>query len=274
MARGVKKHLKRLHAPSHWMLDKLGGAYAPRPSTGPHKLRECMPLLILLRNRLKYALTRREVTSIVMQRLIKVDGKIRTDTHYPTGFMDVISIDKTNEYFRMLYDTKGRFAVHRIAESEAKFKLCKVKKMQLGQRGIPFVTTHDARTIRYPMPDVRVNDTVKVDIATGKIVDHVKFAVGNLVMITGGRNLGRVGAIVRRERHEGSFEIVHVKDSVGHRFSTRLCNVFVIGKGTKCLVTLPKGKGIKKSPIEELKDRRNKAAAAAAAAEENAEEAQ
>merc|ERR1711981_1120683 len=41
MARGPKRHLKRLNAPKHWMLDKMGGTWAPRPSTGPHKLREC-----------------------------------------------------------------------------------------------------------------------------------------------------------------------------------------------------------------------------------------
>ena len=87
MARGPKRHLKRLNAPRHWMLDKLGGVWAPRPSTGPHKLRECMPLIILLRNRLKYALNTKEVKYILMQRLIKVDGKARTDKTYPTGFM-------------------------------------------------------------------------------------------------------------------------------------------------------------------------------------------
>lgn len=27
MVRGPKKHLKRLNAPSHWMLDKLGGIF-------------------------------------------------------------------------------------------------------------------------------------------------------------------------------------------------------------------------------------------------------
>ena len=27
MARGIKKHLKRLNAPKHWMLDKLGGVF-------------------------------------------------------------------------------------------------------------------------------------------------------------------------------------------------------------------------------------------------------
>jgi len=45
--------------------------------------------------------------------------------------------------------------------------------------------------------------------------------VGNLCMITGGRNLGRVGTVVNRERHPGSFDIVHVKDSQGHTFATR-----------------------------------------------------
>ena len=35
-----------------------------------------------------------------MQRLVKVDGKVRTDTTYPAGFMDVIQIEKTEEHFR------------------------------------------------------------------------------------------------------------------------------------------------------------------------------
>lgn len=130
MARGPKKHYKRINAPKHWMLDKLGGifvsreggrlprsaarcgrrsghrrthwrvrdslqlgsggrgrlacceaackqrgmgwrleneecntpdpvppaaldAQAPKPSPGPHKQRDCLPLIIILRNRLK-----------------------------------------------------------------------------------------------------------------------------------------------------------------------------------------------------------------------------
>jgi len=71
-ARGNKKHLKRLAAPRHWMLDKLTGHFAPKPAAGPHKSRECLPLMIVLRNRLKYALTRKEVKFILMQRNIKV----------------------------------------------------------------------------------------------------------------------------------------------------------------------------------------------------------
>ncbi|GFY55859.1 40S ribosomal protein S4 [Trichonephila inaurata madagascariensis] len=251
MARGPKKHLKRLNAPKSWMLDKLGGVFAPRPSPGPHKLRECLPLVVMLRNRLKYALTNQEVTKIVMQRLIKVDGKVRTDRNFPAGFMDVVTIEKTGEFFRLMYDVKGRFTLHRITAEEAKYKLCRVKKVQMGPKGIPFLITHDARTIRYPDPLIKCNDSIQLDIATGKIMGFVKFECGNLAMVTGGRNLGRVGTITSRERHPGSFDIVHIKDSLGHSFATRLNYVFVIGKGTKPFISLSKGKGVKLSVAEE-----------------------
>ncbi|EGW00711.1 40S ribosomal protein S4 [Cricetulus griseus] len=179
------------------MLDKLTGVFAPRPSTGPHKLRECLPLIIFLRNRLKYALTGDEVKKICMQRFIKIDGKVRTDITYPAGFMDVISIDKTGQKFRLIYDTKGHFAVHRITPEEAKYKWCKVRKIFVGTKGIPYLVSHDARTIRYPDPLIKVNDTIQIDLETGAI----KFDTGNLCMVTGGANLGRIGVITNRERH-------------------------------------------------------------------------
>lgn len=55
-----------------------------------------------------------------MQRLIKVDGKVRTDSNFPAGFMDVVTIEKTGEHFRLIYDVKGRFTIHRISAEEAK----------------------------------------------------------------------------------------------------------------------------------------------------------
>ncbi|EFX61505.1 hypothetical protein DAPPUDRAFT_304892 [Daphnia pulex] len=175
-----------------------------------------------------------------MQRLIKVDGEVRTDSNYPAGFMDVITIDNTGEYFRLVYNVKGCFAIHRIT---AEYKLCKVRRVQVGPKGIPFITTHDGRTIRYPDPLVKVNDTIQLDIATNKIMDFIKFDSGNLWMIIGGCNLGRVGTTINRERYPGSFDIAHVKDALGHLFATRLNNVFIIGKGSKAYISLPRDKG-------------------------------
>nr|XP_034968594.1 40S ribosomal protein S4-like [Zootoca vivipara] len=64
-----------------------------------------------------------EVKKICMQRFVRIGSKVRTDITYPAGFMDVISIEKTGEHFRLVYDTKGRFAVHRISPEEAKVRI-------------------------------------------------------------------------------------------------------------------------------------------------------
>jgi len=57
------------------------------------------------------------------------------------------------------------------------------------------------------------------------------------------------------EHHPGSYEIVHVKDSKGHTFSTRLSNAFVIGTDKKPVITLPKGNGVAISLTEERNQR-------------------
>ncbi|WP_395239294.1 eS4 family ribosomal protein, partial [Salmonella sp. s54412] len=204
---------------------------------------------------MKYALNYDEAKKILKKRLIKVDGKVRTDLTFPAGYMDVITIEKTGENFRLLYDGKGRFTTHRITAEEAKYKLCRVKRVAVGTKGIPYCVTHDGRTIRYPDPSIGVHDTIRLDIKSGKITDYIKFDNGNLSMIVGGRNMGRVGVIAHREKHAGSFDIVHVKDSKGHQFATRMTNVFVIGKGGKEWVSLPRGKGIRLTIAEE-RDRR------------------
>jgi len=251
MPRGPKKHLKRLNAPKHWALGKMGGIWAPKPSAGPHRQRECLPVAVVLRDRLKYALTNKECMQICMERCVKVDGKVRTDHNYPAGFMDIIELEKSGDRFRLMYNTKGMYVLHRITAEDAKFKLCRINKIFVSANKIPVAVTHDGRTIRYPDPDVKVNDTVKVDIASGKMSDILKFELGAMVMLIRGNNVGRVGQLMHIEKHPGSFDIVTVRDVKGNSFATRLNNVFVVGSGNHPQVSLPKGRGIKKTILQE-----------------------
>ncbi|KAL3699952.1 hypothetical protein R1sor_017974 [Riccia sorocarpa] len=147
------------------------GSFSPKPSPGPHKERECLPLVVILRNRLKYALTYREVVPIVMQRLIQIDGKVRTDKCYPAGFME-----------------------------EAKYKLCKVREANFGNKGVPYISTNDGRTIRYPDPLIKRNDTVKIDIETRKVVKFIKFDVEV-----------RVSSCLSLKRHESPQELPRLR---------------------------------------------------------------
>merc|ERR1711881_218370 len=124
--------------------------------------------------------------------LIKIDGKVRRNHRFPLGMMDVVTIEKTNEHFRILLDTKGRFLPHRIDAKEAGFKLCKVLKKKIGKEKIPYIVTHDGRTIRYPHPDIQINDSIKLNLETREITTVVKFVNGATVMLIGGNNIGRI----------------------------------------------------------------------------------
>jgi small subunit ribosomal protein S4e len=239
MVPGIRKHLKRLKAPKKWMLSKLGGIWAPKPKSGPHKKFDSFPLILILRNKLHYALNSREVVQILKRKEIQIDGKVRIEKNYPTGIMDVITIDKTRENFRVFYDKIGRFTLHRIHNNESSFKLCKVLKLRKGQNSIPFLVTHDGRTIRFPDPLIKINDSVVFDLIEKKIIDFVKFGVGSLCLVTGGSNIGKIGIVTNREQNQGMSSMVKLKDNYNYEFSTKLSNVFVIGKGNKSMVSLP-----------------------------------
>lgn len=228
---------------------------APKPSCGPHKLRECIPLNLLLRNKLKLALNAREAKLIIKSKLgnIAIDGKIRKDVTYPVGFMviltinkqfifikiqDVITLVKSEVSYRLSYDVKGRFGLSKLNnahEAEVKYflifqwKLCRVKSRAMGPKGIPYIVTHDGRTIRFPNPKIKRNDTIKLNLKTNEIIGHYKFGIGAHCTITSGNNIGRVGTIVKVEKHPGSYEIIYIKDNNGVEFNTRLRNVFVTG---------------------------------------------
>jgi len=61
----------------------------------------------------------------------------------------------------------------------------------------------------------------------------------------------------------GGFDIVHVTDERGQGFATRMGNIFIIGKGKKPWITLPRLNGLYLSPVDakleaEKKDKEKK----------------
>ncbi len=57
---------------------------------------------------------------------MQVDGKIVTDYKFPVGLMDVVTLKKANQSYRMLIDYKGRLKLVPIEENEAGWKLARI----------------------------------------------------------------------------------------------------------------------------------------------------
>ncbi|KAI5166637.1 small subunit ribosomal protein S4e [Nematocida sp. AWRm79] len=245
MVNGPRKHLKRLNAPNSWILDKLGGTFAPRPRCGPHKLRECLPLCLIVRRKLSFAQNTKEVLHILNDRLVKVDGKVRKDPKYPAGVMDVVSFDKIHENYRLLYNVNKKFCLQPITKEEAKFKLCKVLSKRLEGRSILTLHTNDGRTIKYADPSIKIGDSIKFDLESGEVQGFYSLEVGKTAYAFRGKNLGCVGIIREIKVHISGFSISILEDLNGRMYTTRTDNLMVIGNADESLITLPKERGIR-----------------------------
>eukprot|EP00972_Heterocapsa_arctica_P042233 6226232-Heterocapsa_arctica.AAC.1 len=82
---------------------------------------------------------------------------------------------------------------------------------------------------------------VRLELVTGKILNSAATEADNIVKNSGRNSMDRVGDITHRETHPGPFVMVYTKDAVDHTFDTRLLNVFLIDKGKKLRISLPKG---------------------------------
>merc|ERR550539_2271164 len=131
-------------------------------------------------------------------------------------------------------------------------------KAKLGRGGIPYIVTHDGRTIRFPDPEIKVGDSVKFNLKTGKVEESYRCENEASVMIIKGRNTGRVGNIRKIEKHPGAHNIAHIRDAKGNEFATRMNNIFVIGGHDETAVTLPQGDGLKLTILQERRQSKAK----------------
>ena len=77
--KGPRKHLKRLAAPANWQLPRKERTFTVRPSPGPHSMDKSLPLLLVVRDTLKYADNAREAKKIIQMGKILIDGVKRKE---------------------------------------------------------------------------------------------------------------------------------------------------------------------------------------------------
>lgn len=197
-------YLKRLAAIKHFPIERKVKKFTVSPRAGPHPKYRCIPLQIIIREILKYVKYGREAKKIIKAGEVKIDGVVRKDHKYPVGLMDVIEIQKTNEYFRVV-PKKGKLIVIKIKKENAKQKLCQIKNKTTIKNGNLQLNLHDGRNIittiknpKKPSEDIyKVGDTLVISLPDQKIKNHISMKEGNLAIITDGKHAGSVGKITK-----------------------------------------------------------------------------
>ena len=233
--RGIKKHLKRLPAPSHWPIQRKSAKFTTKPRPGPHAREDCFTLAIVLRDVLGHAENMREIKAILSSGQVSVDGKIRKDPRFPVGIMDVIKIENEGTRYRVLPKLNGGLVLNEIDDSESKFKLCRIESKKMIRGGKLQMTLHDGRNILLPdgqkPSEYTTLDTIKISIPEQGLLGKISLKEGSLALITKGRNVGIQGKIVEISHRYGTHaSTVAIETSNGERVQTALEYIFVLGE--------------------------------------------
>ncbi|MEM1775020.1 MAG: 30S ribosomal protein S4e [Desulfurococcaceae archaeon] len=247
---GGSRHLKALAAPAFWPILRKKFKWSVKSSPGPHPIERCLPLLIIVRDILKYAKTSTEARKLIAEGHFKVDGKVRRNYKFPVGVMDVIEIPKTGEYYRVVPVPTKVLGLLRIPPEEASIKPCRIENKTTVKGGHIQLNLHDGRNVLIRVSDPRnpVEDqyealgTVVLSLNDNRVVDYIPAKEGVIAIVSGGKNVGRVGRIV--EIIPGALKrrkyIVTLEDKYGNRFQTSFEYIFPIGV-EKPVITLPEG---------------------------------
>ncbi len=221
----MKSHIKRLEAPKTWQIKRKEGKFITRPKPGGYSLKLGLPLLVVLREILGYAKTKREVKIILSNQEIKVDGKRRKDVRFIVGLMSVVSIPKLKQNFRVILNKKGRLELIETTEEDAKLKVCKIVGKSTVKKKKVQLSLFDGRIILIEKDDFKVGDSVVIELPEQRIKKHMKFEKGSLVYLTVGKHTGEIATA---EDIDG--KKVFCKSKTGEKFETTKEHVLIIGK--------------------------------------------
>lgn len=235
--KGISRHRKRLSAPITYPIKRKHGIFTIRPYPTRSKMESSLPLGIVMREMLGYAKNLSEVRSILVRRMVKVDGKVRTSYKFALGPMDILEIPKTEEYFRFTpYRGKRRLKLHPISKEETQTKLLRIERKKTIKGGRIQLTFHDGRNHtlnpeeeqKIPISEIRVKDSVMFNLEDKIITDHYQFMKNKTALIMGGQNIGIVGKIQTIESETSTVTLKTEDEEI----KTTERHIFVIGHET------------------------------------------
>ena len=225
---GSRKHLKRYKAPKSWPIHPKEDTWTVKPAPGSHSINNSIPLTLVIRDVLKLADNSREAKRIINSGNILVDGRVIKDYKFPVGFMDIISIPKTGESYRVLLDRKGRLQLDLIEDDSA--KLSKIVNKSTIKGGKTQLNLHDGKNIIIEEDVYSVGDVINLKVPEQEIINNYPLKEGAIVLVTGGKHTGELGTISEIiENKSSNPNTIIIENSAKDEFLTLKDYAFVVG---------------------------------------------
>lgn len=187
------RHIKRISSPKSWIIPRKGTKYVLRPYPGK-KSEMTMPLGMLVRDLLNLTHNKKETRAFLKGKELMVDGKVIEEEKFPISLFDTIAIVSLKKFYRMIIIENGKLGLEEIKADEIKSKIYKIIGKTSLRKGKTQLNLFNGRNI-ITDKDVKVNDSVLVDLDKNLITKHFPLKAGAEIYIIGGKHLGEYGKI-------------------------------------------------------------------------------
>ena len=179
-------HQTRQEATTRLPIERKGTKYIARASSD---LENSVPVIIALRDILKLAKTKKEVKKMIIQKMLKINGREVIDQNESIKLFNLFEADKA--YVLKLSQTRKFFFEE---TKDSKERLCKIIGKRLVSGNKIQLNLHDGTNLLWDKK-ANVGDSVYLDLS-GKIKKHISPEKGREVFIISGRYEGQHGKIV------------------------------------------------------------------------------
>jgi len=188
-------HTKRAATSKTWPIPRKGTKYVVTPS---HNKKAGIPLLIVIRDLLKFVKTKKEFKKIINKGEILVNNKVARKANLSLVLFDVIGFKSANKYYRITISKKRKIDVQEIRPEEAVGKIASVvNKKSIRGKKIQ-INLSDGRNIlvdEKKIKDIKIGDSLLINFKDKKIGKHISLRRGAKIFIVKGKHAGSLGNI-------------------------------------------------------------------------------
>jgi small subunit ribosomal protein S4e len=196
--------------PKNWPIHRKGTAYVVRPNFSES---HGIPILIILRDILKVAHSRKEAKKAINHKFILVNQKEVEDEKNAMVLFDTISLVPSKKHYRLELSSNGKFQLEEIKESEIGKKVAKVmdKKILKGKK--TQLNLSDGRNL---LSDEKcnMNDSVIINVKEKKIEKCLPLKEKSNVVVFQGKHAGKRGVVKKVDSERKMVSISEKEGSI------------------------------------------------------------
>jgi len=227
--KGEDKTQKLLSAPKTMGFRRKEKVWVVRQRPGAHKRNASIAIGLIVRDLLGYAKTLNEAKKILSNKKVMVNGIPARDHKLPVGLFDFVDFPDLKERYVVVFDEKSRVKLKKIVFEKKLVKLCKVLSKKIVKKGKTLIGTHDGRSILVGKTDLKVGDSVLLELPGQKIVEAIPLKKNNLVFVVAGKHVGKIAEVIDLIPGTITRDSLVSLDSEGKSFQTLKDYVFVVG---------------------------------------------